>query len=174
MESWAILPLIEPLEFDFSIGYDPQLQDLLFAASTKPISVDIHKVKDFKVLDSFMTIEYCKGVLDHNPWLIREMANDYCGYIINAILQSNIDVQTLEIVRQLITDRLVDNEFIHTFIDYCIRTIADRYARMICLFLEFVINDGVITKSEAVIYSSFLLKYSKIKECVHLYQAINS
>jgi hypothetical protein len=185
MNEWKNPPLTFPsLEFDFSICHDPTLQDLILLSSQEslPKSTQSEIITTIQaspsILDSFIDEKFSQGLLENNPLLIPKIMKLQSSnqIYISAILKTALKLQTMEIVKELLLNHIIDPEFIYIYLEEAMRKFnlkdfqKEQSARLLCVFVLNLINVGLIDKNRTgFILKSFCLEHSQLKEAIQLF-----
>jgi hypothetical protein len=148
MQDWPLPPLYYPtLELDQSVNFEPEILQLFLNAAQSPLNsdkLDILKqiIKEQPdITEIVIGRDYCECVLEHNPELIQSLLQQHRMFCQRALLKRSTDIQTMEIMKQLILNNVVCNEFVYIYVDQCVTTCElqqettnrDRIARMVLL-----------------------------------------
>jgi CCR4-NOT transcription complex subunit 11 len=167
--------------FDFSICFDPDLEDLIVKASNQPLARNqlaqlISAVGVGQLFESVLNKAMGLGIVTNNPKLAVEILlskSTAKRLIFNGCLETCTSIQTLDIIAES-TKR--GGSFLYEFVEKYIAKVSfldqrqqERMAKIIFLMILSLSRAKVDIFPLKVALNSFCLQFSKIKEGLELY-----
>ncbi|KAI9202987.1 uncharacterized protein BJ171DRAFT_511464 [Polychytrium aggregatum] len=195
--SWIHPAIQGPLiEWDPSIASDTtkrnEVRQHLLAGAETPLSISqqqhvasILQADPNLVLQCGVTTGNLVGLVEHNPSLAFEALKSLAsvGHIdefLEILINMGVSLQSMEVVNQLASSIELPSRFLQRYVSNCISTcelIADKYAqnrhvRLVCVFLQSLISNGIISPMDFVEIQPFCIQFSRIKEAAALFRLL--